>query len=75
MPVVQHTQMTLDLLVDIGFQPVTWIDAMLVSEHSQTSMLEEVPTARKERKSFFRRLAEKKGSPRIDAEVVLVVKR
>jgi hypothetical protein len=30
---------------------------------------EDVPT--KERKSFFRRLAERKGSPRINHEVVL----
>ena len=26
---------------------------------------------RKERKSFFRRLAERKGAPRIDAEIVI----
>ena len=38
-------------------------------------MVEEVPEYQKARKSFFRRLAEKKGSPRIDEEVVLVVKR
>lgn len=30
---------------------------------------------RTERKSFFRRLAEKKGSPRIDHETVLVMRK
>jgi len=72
---VDLPQMTLDLLQHIGFEPVAWIDAMLTAEHAQTSMLDEVPEYRKKRVSFFRRLAEKKGSPVINAEVVLVVRK
>lgn len=62
--IVDLPNMTGQLLVDIGFTPVTYIDAMLVSEDGFKS-----------HKSFFRRLAEQKGSPRIDSEVVLVFKK
>ena len=58
---VDLPNMTGQLLIDIGFTPVSYIDAMLVSEDGKKS-----------HKSFFRRLAESKGSPRIDSEVVLV---
>lgn len=44
--------------------------AMLVAEHEQLA-LDGGNGKRKERKSFFRRLAEKNGSPRIDFETVL----
>ena len=72
---VDLPQMTLDLLLSQGWQPVVWIDALLASEGVQGSMLEGVPDYQKSRKSFFRRLAERKGSPKIDAEVVLVMMR
>ncbi|MCX6023326.1 MAG: hypothetical protein NTZ05_16680 [Chloroflexi bacterium] len=55
---------------------VCWIDAMQVAEAKQFSLMPEiVPHYRKSRKSFFRRNAEAKGSPAIDAEVVLVVRK
>lgn len=59
----------------VGFETVTEIHAMLVKETVETDLFGEETTAVKERKSFFRRLAEKKGSPRIDYEVVWVMKK
>jgi hypothetical protein len=60
------------LCESVGFTLVCRHQAMLVENHGvKTDLLgvdEEINT---ERKSFFRRLAEKKGSPRIDFEDVL----
>ncbi len=67
--IVPLPEMTAQLLEDVGFEVIEWTDAMLVAEDSQLTM--EGGEYRKERKSFFRRLAERKGSPRIDSEVVL----
>lgn len=64
---------TLRLLLHLGFEPVCRVHAMLVAEHGQ--LLMGGGEQRKSRKSFFRRLAEKKGSPAIDHEEVLVVRR
>ena len=73
--IVPLPQMTLDLLLDIGFTPVTWIDAMLTGA-TQASMMDEVPDYTKSRKSFFRRLHEKKNpGTEINEEVVLVVRK
>lgn len=73
---VDLPQMTLDLLVAIGFEPVTIIRAMLVAEYEQTSLLPEVPSKRKAKLSFFRRLYQAKHPENaIDFETVLVVKR
>jgi hypothetical protein len=57
-----------------GFQMVEWIQASLVKEERHPSLFggEEVRTV--ERKSFFRRLCESKGSPRIDHEDVLIMR-
>ncbi len=63
------------LLQSLGFEPVERIHAMLVSETRGTDLFEGKTTKRKERKSFFRRLAEKKGSPRIDFEEVLALRK
>lgn len=60
---------TLQLLVHIGFEPVERIHA-----HLTQTVFENGRERTIERKSFFRRLAEKKGSPRIDWEEVLVVR-
>jgi DNA modification methylase len=67
---------TLRLLVHLGFEPVVRVHAMLVKE-TRSDCLFGGPehVKRTERKSFFRRLAEKKGSPRIDWEEVLVVRK
>lgn len=64
---------TLDLLMRLGFAPVARVRAMLVREHTTPGLFGKI-THRKERKSFFRRLAERKGSPPIDWEEVLVVR-
>ncbi len=58
-----------------GFRLVEWIQATLVKETVEHQLFGGPTTRRKERKSFFRRLAEKKGSPRIDHEDVLVMER
>jgi DNA modification methylase len=64
---------TMRLLEHLGFTPVERIRAMLVKETNHEGLFGTV-TKTKERKSFFRRLAEKKGSPRIDWEEVLIVR-
>lgn len=64
---------TAELLETVGFSVPERCRAMLVKEiHQGTDMFtgEEV-NKRVERKSFFRRLAEKKGSPKIDWEEVI----
>lgn len=65
---------TWTLLQSLGFLPLERIRAMLVEEKRERSLLGADIVTRKERKSFFRRLAEKKGSPKIDFEDVLFVR-
>lgn len=72
--IVPLCDQTLRLLTALGFEPVERIHAMLV-KHSTREGLFHTETKTTERKSFFRRLAEKKGSPRIDWEEVLVVRK
>ncbi len=59
------------LCESVGFKTVCVHHAMLVKEMSHKTLFGYTEVKRKERKSFFRRLAESKGSPRIDFEVVL----
>ena len=64
------------LCAAVGFQHVERVHAMLVEEHGEQMDIFGGATARrKERKSFFRRLAEKKGSPRIDHEDVIIMRK
>ena len=63
------------MLESLGFEPVERIRAMLVKEDRQPGLFGEDVVKTTERKSFFRRLAEKKGSPRIDWEEVLMVRK
>jgi len=60
-----------------GFEFVEEIHASLVKEtHIGNDLFSgEVVTKRTERKSFFRRLAEKNGSPHIDFETVLFLRK
>lgn len=59
-----------------GFETIEIIRAWLVEERGTQYDLEgEAHTKVIERKSFFRRLAEKKGSPRIDYEIVLITQK
>jgi hypothetical protein len=64
---------TAELLKAIGFEIPERIHAMLVKEIPQPvdMFTNEAQPKIVERKSFFRRLAEKKGSPRIDWEEVI----
>jgi hypothetical protein len=64
----------LKLCQSVGFQLVCRHRAMLVKERTEQTLFGS-ETKRTERKSFFRRLAERKGSPRIDWEDVLCVRR
>ncbi len=64
------------LCAAVGFEPVERIAAMLVDDHGdQLDIFGGATTRLKERKSFFRRLAEKKGSPRIDHEDVIIMRK
>ena len=64
------------LCAAVGFEPVERIYAMLVDDHGdQLDIFGGSHTRRIERKSFFRRLAEKKGSPRIDHEDVIIMRK
>ena len=59
----------------VGFETVTEVHAMLVKETEYTDIFGEDRVDKKERKSFFRRLAESKGSPKIDHEVVYIMRK
>lgn len=59
-----------------GFETVEIVRAWLVKKNgAQAGLNGEMVSKDVERKSFFRRLAEKKGSPRIDWETVLIMRR
>lgn len=57
-----------------GFETICEHKSMLVKEVKQKTLFGHTETKRKERKSFFRRLAESKGSPRIDFENVICMR-
>lgn len=60
----------------VGFETLHLHKAWLVEEHGeQGNIFGEADAIRTESKSFFRRLAESKGSPRIDFEVVLCTRK
>jgi len=61
----------LSLCESVGFTLVCRHQAMLVKEHGTQTTIHGDKKITTERKSFFRRLAESKGSPRIDEEDVL----
>jgi tRNA G10 N-methylase Trm11 len=65
---------TLKLLINLGFQPVERIKALLVEETVTPGLFGDV-TRKSQRKSFFRLLAERKGSPEINFEEVIVVRK
>ena len=60
----------------VGFERVERIHALLVEDHGeQLDIFGGAVAKRTERKSFFQRLAEKKGSPRIDHEDVIIMRK
>jgi hypothetical protein len=66
---------TAKLLESLGFEVFERTRAHLVKKRSHPSLFGGKVTRMKERKSFFRRLAEAKGSPRIDWEEVIWARR
>lgn len=58
-----------------GFETLTEVRALLVKEVKETNLFGEELVETTERKSFFRRLAEKKGSPKIDFEVIWIMRK
>lgn len=66
----------LALCQSVGFKHLHTHHAMLVTDAGEQGMLFGEPEKlRKEKKSFFRRLSEKRGSPKIDWEVVLCLEK
>lgn len=63
------------LCESVGFVTETEVHAMLVHEETKSHLFDGEVVKRRERKSFFRRLAEKKGSPRIDWETVYFMRK
>jgi hypothetical protein len=59
----------------VGFETLCEIHASLVAEETKSHLFDGEVTTRRERKSFFRRLAEKKGSPPIDYETVYFMRK
>lgn len=66
---------TARLLEHCGFQIVERVHAMLTKETRHGDLFNGETVTTKSRKSFFRRLAEKKGSPPIDFEEVLFAQK
>lgn len=66
---------TWELLQAVGFEPVERNRAWLVEERAAATFFGANYSVKKERKSFFRRLAEKNGSPKIDFEEVLICRK
>ena len=62
------------LCESVGFKTVCTHHAMLVKETTDNGLFGEIKE-KKEWKSFFRRLAESKGSPAIDFEVILCMEK
>jgi hypothetical protein len=66
---------TCRLLEYLGFSLQERVRAMLVREARHGDLFAGEQIVKHERKSFFRRLAEKKGSPPIDYEEVIIAVR
>jgi hypothetical protein len=74
--IVPFPQQWLALCEQHGFTLIEEIHASLVEDHgTQEGLFGEAQRVTTEKKSFFRRLAEKKGSPRIDHETVLIMQK
>ena len=63
------------LCESVGFKTVCIHHAMLVKETKHQTLFGHTEVKRKERKSFFRRLAESKGSPPVNFECVLCMEK
>jgi hypothetical protein len=69
--IVEFTDQWAQVCVAAGFIPLHWHRCWTLNHHgAQHTLMGEVEEVTSEAKSFFRRLAEKHGSPRIDWEDV-----
>lgn len=75
--IIDLPSQTLELLIAIGFEPLERIRAWMTSPVTQKSLMPDVrPDYVKARKSFFRRLYERKHPENaIDYEIVLIVQK
>lgn len=74
--IVEFSQQWIQLCEAVGFEFLEGFQAMLVKENGQQATIDGgLVNLRTEKKSFFRRLSEKRGSPRIDWEDVLVLRK
>jgi len=74
--IVEFSQQWAQLGLACGFESLEWIRAWLVEDRgAQFALNGDLVERKVERKSFFRRLAESKGSPRIDWEDVIVQRK
>jgi len=73
--IVPFSDKWLALCESVGFRLVCRHQAMLVKDHGTQVTIHGDEKITTERKSFFRRLAESKGSPRIDWEDVICLKK
>ncbi len=63
------------LCVSNGFELVQWVQSSLVAHDRHPSLFGGEETKTVSRKSFFRRIAERKGSPEINEEDVLIMRK
>jgi len=73
--IVPFSDRWLALCESVGFRLVCRHQAMLVKDHGIQTTIHGDEKITTERKSFFRRLAESKGSPRIDWEDILCLEK
>lgn len=66
---------TVRLLEHCGFTMVERVHAMLVEQSHHHDLFGGIQTTKRQKKSFFRRIAEAKGSPAVDWEEVIFVKK
>ncbi len=66
---------TCRLIEHCGFEVIERIHAMLTSSTTHGDLFNGHTVTTKSRKSFFRRLAERKGSPEINYEEVIIARR
>jgi len=59
----------------VGFETIKEVHASFVEEWEEHTLFDGPVTKQKQRKSFFRRLAEKKGAPKIDFETVYYMRK
>lgn len=73
--IVDLPAQTAELLEAMGFHVKHWHNAMLTKTWEEDTLFEGTVKKEKSRKSFFRRLCEAKGAPRIDSEIVLCAEK